>query len=51
MHAGTITWGDISHSLQAIGHIPRRAFAQALNIMEEAWSEENSRLAKLSGTR
>ncbi len=47
LETSAITWGDITYSLQATGHIPRRAFAEALRQMEEAWSEDNA-LAKSS---
>ena len=43
-----ITWDDITHSLQASGHIPRGAFRRALDQMEAAWSDDQAHLAKIS---
>ena len=43
-----ITWDDIKWTLTASGHIPKTAFKEVLDIMEEAWSWENAHMAKLS---
>ena len=39
LHAGVITWDDISHMLTATAHHPADILKRSLQIMEEAWGE------------
>ena len=47
LHTGIITWDDISHTLTATAHLPASLLAEPLEIMENAWRDEEV-LAKLS---
>jgi hypothetical protein len=44
---GMMTWGDISHSLNATGKVPPECLSEPLRVMEEAWGDQQD-LAKLS---
>ncbi len=47
MHAGILTWGDISHPMTATAHLPAGLLSEPLRLMEDAWDGDLT-LAKLS---
>ena len=43
-----ITWTHIKWSLQATAHVPSSILARALNVMDHAWVDLDTSMAKLS---
>ena len=43
-----IKWEDVSHTLSATAHLPASILAEPLELMEQAWGDDNCVLAKLS---